>query len=410
MIKLKTMKPGLKKALIYITIPVVLVGGYCYWTLTRQLSPIQPEPTPVASDVVKTLSKLVWPTAGESALGVLGSHVLQTHGPQTAVPTASTAKLITALVVLKDKPLALNQEGPTITLSASDVNIYNAYVAEQGSVVQVQAGEKISEYQMLEAMLLPSANNMADSLAIWAYGSLAAYSNAANTYLASLGLKNTHIGIDASGFSPTTVSSAADLVKIGELVMNDPILSGIVGKTVATGIPVVSSVKNVNYLLGSNGIVGIKTGNTTQAGGVFVGATQVSVNNKLVTIVTADMGAPTLVEALDGSVPLIKSARANLDSVSLVNKGQVLGTYKLPWNNQSVQAVANANLNEIAWGGSTLSLNLSHLKPLIYPSSDGPDVGQVSSHSDGVLNSQSVGVVLKHSVVGPSISWRLLHP
>jgi D-alanyl-D-alanine carboxypeptidase (penicillin-binding protein 5/6) len=183
------MRRGHKFMLVSLLVLVLLAGAYILWSALRTSSPLRPVLNASLQTSYPTVQKLSWPTSGQSAVGILNSKVLDTHGIQTPVPTASTAKLITALMVLKAKPLSVGQQGPTITLGPSDLAIYNAYVAEQGSVVQVQSGEQISEYQMLEAMLLPSANNMADSLAIWAYGTLANYSEAANNYIhGSLGL------------------------------------------------------------------------------------------------------------------------------------------------------------------------------------------------------------------------------
>jgi D-alanyl-D-alanine carboxypeptidase (penicillin-binding protein 5/6) len=44
----------------------------------------------------------------------------------------------------------------------------------------VQLGEELSEYQALQALLLPSANNIAETLARWAFGSIDAYNAYAN--------------------------------------------------------------------------------------------------------------------------------------------------------------------------------------------------------------------------------------
>ena len=91
-------------------------------------------------------------------------------------------------------------------------------------------------------------------MAIWAFGSLKNYSQAANQYLEDQGLVETHVGSDASGFNPSTTSTARDLVRIGELVMQDPVLKQIVGQSSASDFPVVNNIKNVNSLLGTRTI------------------------------------------------------------------------------------------------------------------------------------------------------------
>ena len=72
---------------------------------------------------------------------------------------------MTAYLVLRDHPLRLGQDGPTITLTDSDVADTDRRRRQQESVVPIAAGEQLTERQALEALLLPSANNIAAVLA-----------------------------------------------------------------------------------------------------------------------------------------------------------------------------------------------------------------------------------------------------
>lgn len=402
------MRKGLKRTLIFLIILLLIGGGYIYWALSRSLPLIVPTVSTVSPLV--TESKISWPALGQSAVGVLGTSIIDTHETQKPVPTASTAKMITALMVLKVKPLSLGDKGPLISLTPADVAIYNAYVAEQGSVVQVQAGEQMSEYQMLEAMLLPSANNIADSIASWAYGSLPAYSEAANQYLQKIGLSQTHVGPDASGFIPSTVSTAHDLVRIGEIVMNNPVLASIVKQTSATGIPVVNNIKNVNYLLGTANIIGVKTGNTDQAGGVYVGAAKTIINGQAVTIVTADEGTPNLAQAVSGSLPLIVSAQSNYQQVKLLSAGSVVANYILPWDHQKIPVITSAPFKVYVWGGDKAIVSSISLKSIKYPALANQNVGSINSQSNNELGVNSASLKLQIGFSKPSILWRLEHP
>lgn len=382
----------------------ILMGGYSYWALRQPLPTLKPSIVSLSSQT--TSSKLTWPSE-QSAVGIVGATILNTHGTQTPVPTASTAKLITALTVLQAKPLQVGQPGPLLTLTANDVALYNAYNAEQGSVVPVTAGEQISEYQVLQAMMLPSANNLADSLAIWAFGSLSAYKTAATTWLAQHNLTQTQVGSDASGFDPSTTSSASDLVKLGELAMQAPVLAQIVDQATASNIPVAGTIKNVNFLLGTSGIIGIKTGNSTQAGGVYISASQATVNNKQVTVITALVGSPTLWQALNDSLPLIKSAEANFQAVTVVKAGAVVGHYQLPWGS-SVAAVASQNLAVSVWGGGTVTPT-SQLQSASADTRAGTTVGSLDLPASDLTNKQSVPLKLQTSIAQPPTWWRLLH-
>ncbi|HUA13045.1 MAG TPA: hypothetical protein VL989_00905 [Candidatus Sulfotelmatobacter sp.] len=396
-----------KKMYLALAIPIILIVGYLGYSFFRTPEPLKPVYNPALSAPITSMSKLVWPSTGESAVGVYSSPIIDASSPQVQKPTASTGKLITCLVVLQAKPLSPGEQGPLITITPEDVAIYNNYVAQQGSVVKVEVGEQISEYQMLQTILLPSANNMADSLAIWAYGSLANYAVAANNFLAKNNLSDTHVGGDASGFSPETVSTPINMVKLGEMTLSNPVLAGIVGQKSASDIPVVGNIQNVNYLLGQHGIIGIKTGNTDQAGGVYVSASQVNVGGQTYTLVTSNMDSPTLADSINGSIPLITSAQSNISSQTIAATGTNAGYYYVPWENKSVSAVSAESLSTGVWGGSSVSLSAS-LAQVKAPSSTNKIVGKLSGK--GSLGSSSVALVLNGSIPKPGLWWKAIHP
>lgn len=386
---------------------IVTLAVYSGWALLRPIDPIQP--TAVSLDLVnKTkLSNLSWPAKGQAAVGITPSGVLATHGEQTPVPIASTAKVLTALAVLKKRPLKLGQAGPNIPITQSDVKIYNNYVAGDGSVTAVQAGEILTEYQMLQAVLLPSANNIADSLAIWAFGSLDGYAAFANGYIRQLGLTNTHVGLDASGYDPTTVSTAHDLVLLGEAAMQEPVLAQIVGQATAD-LPVAGKIRNVNGLLGSYGIVGIKTGNTDYAGGVFLAAQSIVVGNKKLTLVSAVAGSDNLFDSMVTSLPLLDSAKNNFTESTILKQGTTVGTYTTKWN-AKVFAKTTGDLRTTAWGQSKIPSEVI-LKAADVGAVAGSNIGAVLVSQSPVGTGDSVAVVLDSNIPGPSKTWRLTHP
>lgn len=410
MMIVKLMGKILKASLTYYVILSALIAGYVFYCLHATAKPIKPSIDYGYTKPIVTSAHITWPDEGESAVGILGSTILDTHNTQTPLPTASTAKMITALMVLKAKPLSPGSQGPDVPITQNDVNLYDSYVAEQGSVVPVEAGEQISEYQMLEAMLLPSANNIADSLASWAYGSLASYSRAANTFLQQQGLGGTHVGSDASGFDPSTVSTASDLVRIGEMVENNTLLASIVSQTSASDIPVVGSVHNVDALLGKNDIVGIKTGNNDQDKGAFVGAARENLNGKQVTVVTAFMGANSLPDALGKSQSFLQSSQSNFQKVSLVPKNTLIATYHVGWNGSTVEARTADSLNGYIWGGKTVMAS-SPVTSSAYPgTASGTVVGTLSDNSIADMAPNTARIVLDNNIGKPSAIWKLTHP
>lgn len=379
---------------------------YIAWCLLRPIPQIKPEFRIRAASLTPSSSQLSWPDS-QAALAINSSNV-ESKGIKKPLPTASTAKIITALMILKQKPLQPGQQGPKIIISAQDVEIYRRYVAQDGSVLPVQVGETLTEYQALQALMLPSANNIADTLAIWAYGSLQSYAQAANNYLSSNKLYGTRVGSDASGLSPDSTSTASDLARLGYLAIQNPVLAEIVGQSSATGIPIVGTIKNVNILLGQYGINGVKTGNSDQAGGAYVAASIVEINHKSIPFVTALVGAKSLPDAMNQSLPLIRSAKKNISNVEVVKPGQIVGWYKVPWS-QRIAAKAQTGLKLEVWNGHRTS-TITQLDPLSANSAPGTLAGTLRVPSTNFNDQKSVSVIIKQSVPKPSISWRLLHP
>lgn len=385
----------------------IIVSIYVAWCLLRPLPLIKPT---VQNINVKQNALLQpdWPNKGQAAIGFIESDYVATKGQQKPAPIASVAKVITALVVLDKKPLKIGDQGPTITLTAADEALYHNYKANDGSIVPSANGEKITQYQMLQAMMLPSANNMSDSLAIWAYGSIDNYLKAANEYLKKNGMSNTKVGGDASGLNPATVSTAEDLIKLGKLTMNNPVMAEIVNQQTATGIPLTTTVKNVNILLGNSNIVGIKTGNTDEAGGAFLSASKITPNQKPVTIITAVLQADNLYGALASSLSLVKSTQKLFLNTDIVNKNQIVGTYRAPWGDTAA-AIAKDKSSNVSFSNIKPPITIQ-LDPIRQQTNSGDNVGLVIVEKSFQNNKSSSPVILNGTINKPSAKWRLTHP
>lgn len=361
---------------------------------------------PGTSTTKQAAPVIAWPTSGQAAIGTDAAGVLATAGAQKSVPIASVAKVMLALSVLRQKPIAAGTQGETLTLTQHDVDIYNEFVAKDGSVALVAAGEEITEYQALQALLLPSANNIADTLAAWAFGSIDSYLTYANNYANSLGLSATHMA-DPSGFAPGTRSSATDLVKIGQLAMQDATIRDIVAQPSAT-IPVAGKVYNVNRLLGDNGIVGIKTGNTDQAGGCLLFAAKHTVGGHTFTIVGAVLGAPHLSDALTRASTLLASAKNQFTNDTYAKGGAVVGTYETPWG-ETATITADDTLKAISWGHGLVNTKATLNHPRL-PLAKGQAVGTLVATSKATDTRESVPLIVAKPLKGPSVWWRLTHP
>jgi D-alanyl-D-alanine carboxypeptidase (penicillin-binding protein 5/6) len=232
----------------------------------------------------------VWPAYGQAAFIKTGQSPVQAGPNQHAAPIASVAKVMTAYLVLRDHPLRLGEDGPTITLTDADVADTDRRAGQDESVVPIAAGEQLSELQALQALLLPSANNIAAVLVRWDAGSAERFVARMNAAARSLGMTHTRY-TDPSGYDDATVSTAADQVRIVDRAIRSPVFAGIVATPSAT-LPVAGTVHNTNRLLGYDGFVGVKTGSDRAAGGCFAFRAIQSIDGKRTTITGVVLGQP----------------------------------------------------------------------------------------------------------------------
>jgi serine-type D-Ala-D-Ala carboxypeptidase (penicillin-binding protein 5/6) len=253
---------------------------------------------------------LAWPTDGQAAIE-LDDTGPRTSGPESPVPIASLAKVMTAYLVLLDFPLDAGQAGFTLSLTASDAEQALADKASGQSFVPVHPGEELTEREALEALLLPSANNIAHALAEHSPGGEPAFVQAMNTEARSLHMTQTRY-TDPSGLDPATTSTALDQLRLARAAMREPAFAEIVAMRHAF-VPVAGLIINTDSLLGHDGFVGIKTGSTSSAGGCFIfEARQISGGRPRVVVgaVLGQRGGPLIDAGLSSARNLVRSAMA----------------------------------------------------------------------------------------------------
>jgi len=219
---------------------------------------------------------------------------------------------------------AVRDAGYQVGVTAADASIYASDRRQAQSVVKVIPGEKLTELQALEAMLIPSGNNIASLLARWDAGSEGAFLAEMNARARSLGLTQTRYA-DASGADPATMSTAADQFHLTLLALQIPVFRQIVAMPQVT-LPVAGLAYNVNAALGHDGIVGVKTGSSLEAGGCLAFAATRTVAGGKVTIVGVVLGVqatPAQPSELDGvlsaSENLLDSVGGDLEHVQVIS-------------------------------------------------------------------------------------------
>lgn len=303
-----------------------------------------------------TAYALPLPAVGASAVAVDGIGLVAGRNVDERFSTASLAKVILALCVLEKAPLKPGRQGRTFTLTTPDIEIYNQALSMNASTLGVVNGERLTEYQTLQALMIPSADNVADSLARWIFGSHQAYSAYANAWLHGHHLDHTVIGGDASGLHIGTTSTARDLVTLGLIAMHNPVLASIASQRGAT-FPVVGFKANYNTVLGQGGITGFKTGNNGSNRGAFLFTSTATVGGRRVDIAGVILGQPDLPTALAAAPPVMAAAARGLRRETVVTADQRVGQWTTRWG-ATTPVSAGGTLTLLRWIGLPLAVSV----------------------------------------------------
>ncbi len=360
---------------------------------------------PGTSPVAGATPLLPWPAAGEAAVAIPQLGVTVQSGPEAAVPIASLTKIMTAYLTLRDHPLAPSAQGPVLTMTAADQAEASVEEGAGATNVAVQPGEKLSERQLLDGLLVHSANNLADVLGRWDAGTLPAFVAKMNVTAAALGMAHTHYA-DASGLDPGTAGTAGDELLVTQAAMAIPTFAAVVAQRVVT-LPVVGILTTYVSSVGTDGVVGVKSGFTQAAMGCLVLAGERTVAGQRVLVLAAVTGQPgeDPLEVANGvDERLLDAVAAGLRQVPVTARGARVGAVTLPWTQRRVPVVASRAISLLAWPGQEPSLALTH-RMLHSGIRAGTSVGTLTASigRERVV----VPVHVAGTLLGPSMSWRL---
>lgn len=362
---------------------------------------------PAASALPGDSPDLPWPQAGTAVLSVPGIGELGRSGGDAPKPIGSVAKVMTAYLVLSKHPLEAGEPGPSLTVTAADVRDYRDRVPSGQALVPVKEGEKLTERQALEALLLPSANNIAHMLGVWVSGDQETFVDLMNATAKRLGMSDTHY-TDPSGFDPGTVSTAADQVALGQKAMAIGTFAKIVAEPSAE-IPVAGEVHTYNWLLGELGVVGIKTGATDQAGGNVLFAARFDVGVTRVLIIGAvfdqpGTDTPEQLDAADAAArDLLRTAEKSIRQFTLMQIGAAAGTVRTDWG-ASTPLKAASSATVIGWPGLKIRAAVHTAVPSDQLAA-GQTVGTITFHVG--TTAAKIPVKAAEPVPPPSLGWRL---
>lgn len=219
--------------------------------------------------------------------------VLVSQAGNRRLPIASTTKLMTAYVALRELP-------PRRIVRAAP---YSALYGE--SLLELRPGERVSVRDLLYGLILRSGNDSAHDLALAAAGSQERFVAEMNRYAAALGLSNTHyanpIGLDQAG----NYSSAFDLAALTRRLLRDPTFARVAAARSARlrSLHPPRTIDTLNDLLyRAPWATGVKTGHTFGAAYVLVASGQRE-GAELISVV---IGAPTETERDQASLRLLE--------------------------------------------------------------------------------------------------------
>lgn len=240
---------------------IAIVYAFKVWINNNKILPI---PFAVSEEakmpIIKTQFTPVISARGAIIMDADSKVVLYSKNPDLRSSTASTAKIMTALTALDYFKLS---DILTVKQATSD-----------GSILGLAKGEQMIFENLLYAMLLPSANDAALAISQNYPGGEQAFVNRMNEKAREFKLYNTHYADPAGLVDQGDYTTPFDMARLASFAVQNQEFRKIVG----TKEKIISDVngsqiydlKNLNVLLGEDGVNGVKTGYTEEAGQVLV--------------------------------------------------------------------------------------------------------------------------------------------
>ncbi|MBP7072621.1 MAG: D-alanyl-D-alanine carboxypeptidase [Clostridia bacterium] len=387
---------------------IIAVVGLSILGVFRFTRPIPAAGTSKTSENIVLPGELsvTFPEQGQAAVGTDTFGVIAASSNQESIPIASVAKIMTAYLVLKAYPLQPGEEGPSLTITDEDVAGYKYAVQNNHSYLPVASGTALTERQLLQGLMLPSGNNIADTIGRWIAGTNEAFIDKMNETAKALGMTNTHYA-DASGADEATVSNAADQIIMAQAAMQDPTFREIVAMPQAV-LPVAGKVYNVNAMLGKHGIVGIKTGSGVIAGGNFVSAAPIVNGSEKHYILAAVLGSrkpnENLKSAFDANAQILDQVRPQFKTFTIEPPANGFGKIITPWHTES-ELTINEPIQVFGYPGMKIEYSIEPLEVKL-PVLPGTDVATLTIRTG--KTSKTYMMQNKVQIDKPGFIWRLI--
>ncbi|RCS58752.1 hypothetical protein [Microbacterium sp. JB110] len=392
--------PVLAPILTAVVLAGVYVGSCAAWPLDNVTPTV--EKVALESPEGPTLEPQ-WPEDGGAAVAAVGHTGDVASSSSDERPMASITKLVSVLMVLDQQPLESGEQGPSYAFTWDDQNAYWGYASRGESRLEVPVDGSLTQYQMLQGVLLGSANNWIDRLVIETFGSIEEFAAQAPAWLEDNGLTSMTV-VQPSGIDWDNTSSPADVARLGALALEHPVVAEIVQQK-EVELPGAGLVENSNPLIDDEGVVGLKTGTLLNNSNLVV-AKEVDSAGETVTVVASILGQPDNVGRDIVARTLLEDATAAVTESTLVVPGEtIVGSVTTAWG-ESADLVTPEDLSLVLWDGDSAEITTTFSDVL--GRSAGDEVGDVSA--SGSFVDASVRVDLSGDISGPELGWRLTHP
>ena len=334
------------------------------------------------------------PTVDARAYEVVNAatgEVITARNAGARLPMASITKLMTVLVALEHAKL-----GDVVTVDPDAVGI-------TGSGVRLRAGERLTVRDLVEAALIQSANDSAAALAAHVgHGDEDRFVAMMNAKARQLGLRSTHFeradGLDAAGH----VSSAHDLNRLAQAAMREPAIRDVVAvrnTTIAGG----RSLHTWNDLLGSfPGLIGVKTGHTSNAGWCQVAAAR----GPGFTIYATILGSPSRSARNADLTELLSLGLSSYRLAPVISSTRTYATAELPYGRDPLRLVAMKPVLRPVRLARSLTERVAAPTAVALPVREGQRLGEVHVYDRGKLVASSP-LVASRSVDSPGTAAKV---
>ncbi|CAG7611935.1 D-alanyl-D-alanine carboxypeptidase family protein [Leucobacter soli] len=391
------------------TVAILLAaGGYATAAAAGPLPELQPVLTVDAEQTMKASTRpakaLVEDQDLPTAIG-WGDGTKIWSNDSEAYPIASITKLVTVLVALEEQPLDPGEDGPVYTYSAADQQREAELRAQDAIMYPVPVGTEFTTRELLELILLPSANDYAIAYANWVFGDNESFIAAVDAWADAHGLESLTL-VEPSGLSSENRASAADLVRIARIALRHETVLDFTGMERAE-VPGVGLIETTNPLFDlMSDIVGFKTGSTTAAGYNLLSGRKTEVGDREMVTISATLARPSR-EARAASGYDTNDAMAGMtEVVVLALEDEELG-YVTTWQGERIPIVGTAGADGTLVPGERTTRTIT-VRPIDGEAAGGAVIGEIAF--DGPIPIDPVDIATTAPITEPDFWWRISHP